>query len=67
MSNLNETMSNLDASMSNLRIKFNKKAWLKQYFKKKAACPRCGSVVVSHKMKRHQTSAKCISGHAEDS
>ena len=48
-----------------LHLKFDKKAWLKQHRKKKAACPFCGSVVCRHMMKRHLRTRKCAWARAK--
>ena len=49
--------------MQNLRITFDRKKWRAQYdskyFKQSAECPKCGSVVRKHMLKRHQQTRKC--------
>ena len=36
-----------------------RKAYDKVYYKKTAACPRCGEMKVKHQMKRHMKTKKC--------
>ena len=47
-----ELMQNLDTEMQNLRMTFDRK-------KSNTECPKCGTVVHKHMLKRHQQTKKC--------
>ena len=53
----------LAKDFAKLQIKFDRTAYRfaydKVYFKKRATCPLCESVVLRHHLKRHQTSKRC--------
>ena len=54
----------LEKDFAKLHIKFDRAAYRfaydKMYFKKRATCPWCGSIVLKHHLKRHQTSKRCV-------
>ena len=52
-------VAELAEKLQELKVKFNRKAWMKQYQKKKAICPRCFCEVCEHMMGRHQDTNKC--------
>ena len=52
-------MDQVNEKFGELRIGFDKKAWSRSYFKKRAVCPTCGADVLRHGLKRHQKTMKC--------
>ena len=59
-------MSQVDyvtVSMSQLKlekIKFDSKAWIKKYQKRRVTCLVCGKSSFLYRLKRHQRSLKCV-------
>ena len=53
------SVSDLTKDMSKLKLSFDRKAWTRKHLKKKSKCPRCGTVLCTHIIKRHQKTAKC--------
>ena len=52
-------ITTLTAGLEKLNLGFDKKAWSRKYFKTKARCPRCMSLVCKHLLKRHWATDKC--------
>ena len=51
----------LTNQIKKMKLGFNRKVYERQYFKRKAVCPRCGETKVRHMLKRHMKTKKCLS------
>jgi hypothetical protein len=60
MVKMSNPVCTLTKDLSKLKIKFNKKKYIKQYQLVSATCVHCGSTVLKYKMERHMRSLKCV-------
>ena len=54
-----ESVKRLTNRIQKLKLGFDRKAYERTYFRRKAVCPRCGETKVAHMLKRHMKTKKC--------
>ena len=59
-----KTVAELVLDIKKMKIKFDRKDWIRKHLKTKIKCVRWGSIVCRHMIRRHWGTNKCIKAAA---